>query len=354
MKSDSYFLGGSSPDGFVSSIDEIFSDTRNTVFILKGTPGSGKSSFMKSISQAFKESPQEIFHCSSDPDSYDGVYIKDRQVFIMDGTAPHCKDPVYPKAVQSVIDLGSFLDSARLREQKSEIIRVTDKCSACHGRCRLCLTAASSVLADVYNAAIAALDRKHLAAFMLRTAKRLIPKKESGGQRGVLITRQLSAITPDGYKTYIPQCQNICLLCDDTFAVSSAVLDYLAENAAAKGYDVIVSRCLVTPERRTEHIIIPELDMAFLTSSCVGRLEKEKDWRIINTKRFIPPTDDDIKRRLKLGRKAVSVIMDEAAGELANAKRIHDRLEEFYTENADFDSVTRAAYRLISEIKSLG
>ena len=134
-----YFLGSSSPCGFVTPIKELLGDTDNTVYLLKGTAGCGKSTLMKKISAAFSDEPQEIYHCSSDPDSLDAVYLKNRKAIIMDGTAPHCFDPVYPKAVESIIDLGAYLDTAKLRQNKKDIITVTDECAGFHKRCRLCL-----------------------------------------------------------------------------------------------------------------------------------------------------------------------------------------------------------------------
>ena len=45
--------------------------------------------------------------------------------------------------------------------------------------------------------------------------------------------------------------------------------------------------------------------------------------------------------------------MTEAAGTLKAAKEIHDRIEDYYISAADFDSLNRLTYKLISEIKSL-
>lgn len=95
----------------------------------------------------------------------------------MDGTAPHCFDPVYPKAVESIIDLGAYLDAAKLRQNKKDIITVTDECAGFHKRCRLCLAAISSVISDMLSAAAESLDIEKLNAFTGRTSKRLIPRK---------------------------------------------------------------------------------------------------------------------------------------------------------------------------------
>ncbi len=347
-----YFLGSSSPNGFATTFGALLDDTDNTVYILKGTAGSGKSTLMKKISGAFEDSPQEIFHCSSDPHSLDAVYIKDKKAIIMDGTAPHCFDPEYPKAVQSIIDLGSFLDGGKLRREKDDIIALTDECGAFHRRCRLCLSAISSVISDIMSAASESIDLEKLSAFTLRTAKRLIPKKTDRQNKGMITCRQLSAITMDGYKTYIPESADIYLLSDSICSGSDIFLRDICDIAVKKGYNVIISRCPLCTEHFYEHMIIPELNIAFITSSFYNGIMLEGTKKVINFKRFYSPVQS-AKQRIHFGKKAAAELLSEAASAMKSAKAVHDRLEEHYIAAADFDSLNRLSYKLISEIKSL-
>ncbi|MDE6591743.1 MAG: ATPase [Oscillospiraceae bacterium] len=357
MKPEYYFLGSSTPTAFVTPIDDLLSDSGNTVFILKGTAGSGKSTLMKRISSAFEDSPRELYLCSADPFSLDAVYLKDRKVLIMDGTSPHARDPEYPKAVQSIIDLGAYLEAAPLRSKKEEIIGITDDYSAFHKRCKLCLTAAASVISDIMNAAEGAADINKLKAFSLRTAKRLIPRPENGRPRGKITRKQLSAVTMEGYKTLAPEVPNIYILNDELMFAAAYFIEKTAEAAAAKGYDVIVSRCLIANGQHPEHLIIPELGLAFLTSSCLGKVTADSPKNPVNMKRFykkgIFRDDPRLSHRMRFGKKAVSIVLKEAAAELTAAKKLHDKLEEYYIAAADFDGLNRLSYKIISEIKSL-
>lgn len=347
-----YFLGSSAPGGFVTPAGALLADTDNTVYILKGTAGSGKSTLMKKISSAFEDSPQEIFHCSSDPDSLDAVFIKDKKAVIIDGTAPHCFDPEYPKAVQSIIDLGAFLDGGKLRREKDEIIALTDECASFHKRCRMCLSAVSSVISDIMSASSETLDLEKLSAFTLRTSKRLIPKKSDNQTKGRIIGRQLSAITMDGYKTYIPENGDIYLLSDSSGAGSDIFLRDICDIAVKKGFDVILSRCPLSPDRFYEHLIIPELNIVFLTSSFINGIQISGTKKVINFKRFYNPAQT-AKQRIRFGQKAASELLSEASSAMKSAKAVHDKLEEHYISAADFDSLNRLSYKLISEIKSL-
>lgn len=88
----SFFLGANSRNGFYSLYDELIDPkTAESVYIIKGGPGSGKSSFMRRIKKILSEQgiSCESILCSSDPDSLDGVVFHDLKVAFVDGTAPH-------------------------------------------------------------------------------------------------------------------------------------------------------------------------------------------------------------------------------------------------------------------------
>ena len=62
-----------------------------TIYILKGGPGCGKSSLMRRVAQAMEEkgASVEYIACSGDPDSLDAVVFPALNTAIVDGTAPH-------------------------------------------------------------------------------------------------------------------------------------------------------------------------------------------------------------------------------------------------------------------------
>lgn len=73
-----FFLGGNTPEGFVSLFDEITGLYKDYVsYVIKGGPGTGKSTMMKkcaSEARAFEPYLERI-HCSSDPNSLDAVNL---------------------------------------------------------------------------------------------------------------------------------------------------------------------------------------------------------------------------------------------------------------------------------------
>ena len=87
-----FFLGSNSPEGFRGFFEELVDiKSGHHGYIIKGTSGNGKSGIMRKVMDKIGESESrcELIHCSSDPDSLDGVIFSDTKTFLVDGTAPH-------------------------------------------------------------------------------------------------------------------------------------------------------------------------------------------------------------------------------------------------------------------------
>ena len=122
-----YFAAANGYSGFRSLFGEIFDPERfGRTFIIKGGPGTGKSTIMKKLvnhSLIVGYEVEEIY-CSSDPHSLDGVIIRknEHSIAVLDGTAPHERDCIYPGACDEIINLGNSFNIAALTEKKEEII----------------------------------------------------------------------------------------------------------------------------------------------------------------------------------------------------------------------------------------
>ncbi len=352
MENHYYFLGGTSPTGFKTRFGDTIFDTDYRTYIIKGGPGTGKSSLMKKLVSRFPDTEKEIYYCSSDPDSLDAVVFTESKVAFVDGTAPHTFDPEYPGAVQQLVDLGSCWDTALLRKNKSKIISATTDYLHHHGMCRRYVTALSAVAEDTAQVGKLALNTEKLEGFIERLAKKILPKKQEH-EEGVIIYRQLSALTPKGYVTNIPKNYTIYMLNDNLFEGSEVFLRSFSEIAAEKGYNVCVSLITILSGSKFEHIFIPELKVAFLTASPINGLSVHEK-QPVNFKRFY---DKSIvrqrKMRLKFNESAIKDLRDEAAAALANAKSEHDKLEAYYISAMDFNKVSSIAEQLEDELKSI-
>lgn len=349
-KDAEFFLGGVSPTGFRTPFGDIVSDTDFFTYIIKGGPGTGKSSLMKKLAEAFPDEEKEIYHCSSDAASLDAVVFSRLKVIFMDGTAPHTFDPVYPGATAKIINLGEYWDSGKLFSAKDKIIAVTDENAQYHSRCRRFVTAVSSLNSDSFSIAMSSLNLEKLDGFASRLSKKLFPKKDPAA-KGHISYKQISALTQDGYSTLIPDGYDIYLLKDPYCAGSDYFLRNISDKLTDKGYDIIVSEFYMLQNSSFEHILIPKLNLAFITASDFNGLSDICGTPVNFGRFYVKSSIVSRKQRLSFNKRASAELKNEACSALKKAKEIHDEIESYYIDAVDFDEINRLSYKLISMLK---
>ena len=86
-----YFLGANSPSGFYSLYHALLpAEQARSIYILKGGPGCGKSTLMRRVAALAEEAGETVEYilCSGDPDSLDAIVLPQKQIALVDGTAP--------------------------------------------------------------------------------------------------------------------------------------------------------------------------------------------------------------------------------------------------------------------------
>lgn len=349
MSNKTYFLGCPTPDGFETHLGDDVKSGDFFTYIIKGGPGTGKSTLMKRIAAALSDiDPAELYYCSSDPDSLDAVIFRKLGVIFVDGTAPHVFEPTYPGARERLLDLGRFWDCEKLRENAADVIRCSDENSKLHLRVKRCLGAICNLNADTISAAESALLKDKLAAYAKRLSLRLMPK--TGRSAGKISLRQITSVTPKGVITQSAAFDG-CVkyaIADPYSAVADALLKSLSVYAASAGYDVIASKNVFCLGCVYEHIVIPELGLAFVSESA----SEAADGRI-NALRFY---DRDLirerRRRYLFNAGAKRELTASAIETLAQAKAVHDDLERCYIGAMDFGAVEKLTEELEKELRA--
>lgn len=338
MKQIKYFLAANSCDGFVSYFDTCYDPKDGwKTCIIKGGPGTGKSSFMKKIAKRAEEEGYSVHRCpcSSDPDSLDAVVIPKLKVSVLDGTAPHVIDPKYPGAVENILNFGDFWNKEKLVAKRNEIIKLTDKNKALHKTASAFLKSAGMLLKENRSINEKNINTEKTVCYAKSLCKKYL--KEKGNMKEEKI-RFLTAVSPKGIvnfeETVYDLCDKTVIINDDVGVVSSMIFDYLREKALENKLKIITVKNPFLPNV-TEHILIPELGVAFLRESKYFGFKT--DIRRIHAKRFMK--SEETSKKAKINHRTAKMLIEFAVDTLKNAKSVHDELEENFIGAMDYQKI---------------
>ena len=323
-----YFAAANSCNGFVSFFDDIYKNV-DKLYIIKGGPGTGKSKLMRDIANEAcnKDYNVEYFYCSSDPSSLDGIIITDLNLGVVDGTAPHTRDPKFPGICDEIINIGDFWKVAALNAKHDTIRELINKKDELYANVYRYLAAADEVAGDIRAITRNAVDYEKLSAAVKRIAKNI--KSGSGYKKEIRI---LEAISCDG-EVNLPTFYDIAdnkYVIQDNYSTAYILLRELLCIAEIKNQPVFVSYSPLNPKFETG-LYLPEIS----TSFTIG--VNDTNDKIINMERFI---DGDYiklhKNKIKFGRRCYTELMNGALKYLSEIKSLHAELETIYTSAMDF------------------
>ncbi len=337
-----FFVGANSGEGFRNLFPQMV-DLEDTYdfMILKGGPGVGKNTFMREIGRTMEQAGTavEYLWCSGDPDSLDGVVLPEIKCGVVDGTSPHVMEPRYPAAVDRYVDLGRFYDLAAAKSAAQEVKTHTHAYKAAYVRAYRDLKAARQVELDAAASVKRGFDAGKLDRRITGIVSREIRRR--GGKRGVSALRFLGGVT---HKGNVWRFDSVDALCPkvyefaDSWELAGDALARLRREAEENGWDTVV--CL-SPEDlgRVEHLLIPSLGLAFVTSR-PGMDYGKKPYRRL---RLDAMTEVEGRSRLRFQARMASLLRGEAVEALKEAKANHDKLEAVYNPYVDFDGVRELA-----------
>lgn len=326
MPSIHYFAGGNTARGFYSCFSHILpAAQQKRMYYIKGGPGVGKSTLMKHVAKEAEAKGHEVayFHCSSDPDSLDGISLPRLGVAMMDGTAPHVYDPVIPGARDTLISLGDYLDESALSPHAGEIGKIQKEISSRFARCYRYLAAAE----QVYGAAPAAVESPAKADAFLTDWVKSLPLR---GGRGRIRTLFGSAFTPKGRLdiTDLDLFERRITLECPFGSHATGLMHRAAQEAVSRGLDVVQLLDPLSPDR-IAHVLIPDHGIAL----CTGLQPEGGDW--LEAGVIFDAAGHDAREQ-SFDLNACELLCQRAVEQLVCAKSLHDELESFYVRCMDF------------------
>lgn len=344
---EKYFAAANTEAGFFSLYDEVFSPERfRRIYILKGGPGTGKSTLMRDIGWNAEKLGYDVEYiaCSSDTHSLDGILIPSLSVAVLDGTAPHMTDPVYPGVSERLINLEEAFDYKSLEKKRKDIMTLIHNKKEAYRTAYRFLGAAGSLERERDSMVSSMFLREKAES----AVKRLMDSFRDT-QKGEQKQRYISAVSCSGIQTL------------DTLR-NRAKKIYAVTGKYGSGYsfmnilfDAVYAQKLAstvcpTPLIRThkEAIFLEGEDVLFILSE---EKEAKNADKIINTMRFVRKEAlSERKRLLRFSEKCETSVLDGALIALSEAGEFHRKVEKIYSSCVDFVKIDAIKSKMMSEI----
>ena len=338
-----YFAGMNTAQGFLSWFNEIFGGCKK-IYVIKGGPGTGKSRLMNDIAdQAGKLGFEtEKFLCSSDPCSLDGLIVKDLDIAVVDGTAPHVYEPSAVGLKEKIVDVSAFLDPEKLGIHSDEINALLSAKSRKYKNIYSYLKVLG-IYDNEINSVCKNAFLEDKAGKNITKLLRLLKKSETYEKR--ILPR--SAVGFDGeivLGTYAAMAEKRYALAD-ICGLSGDFLQKLLKITDDKKISVYVSYSPFSPSK-PDALFYPESKIAFYTGS-----ESDSEETVINMRRFV---DDKKLRPYKPHLRALQRLRNGAQQQMEidfkAIKRLHMCLEEIYTGAMNFEDKEKFTEDILMEI----
>ena len=334
---DRYYLGSNTYKGFYGLYEEAIAPL-DRVFLLKGGPGTGKSSLMKKV---MKEGLNrgysvECWHCSGDPNSLDGVLLKDLGVAVIDATAPHAVEPKIPVAKEVIINLLDCVRRDKIKNYRTHLEELVNDKKECFVRAYEHLKCGFGYFTQINRLLTDNVDMGEIDLVAREYALKIAG--ENGGDGKVkkksAVRRFFRAITPDGVVRF-----------DDAMKDKKVI--------AVRGEDVLIDRFVTTlvDSVGADVIFLNPYDADFVEGCVVGdeAVVRECD----SPDCTVDLTDFEKKADLYVLSRARTKLdqeIEEGVGNISKARSVHMGIERFYVGAMDFDLADKLTDRVLKDI----
>lgn len=346
-----FFAGGNTPQGFFSYYDHIMPVRKaQKIICIKGGPGTGKSTLMKKAAHQYEKNYDvELMHCSSDPDSLDGVVVPRLGLAIIDGTAPHVVDPKNPGGIDSIFNAGDFWCEEAISAHRDDIVALNEKIANGYKTAYYYLNIAGKAMDH-----IEALKRENHSdtaiASVYEKLKSRIPELREPVIARMAPTRKLflKAITPKGIIDYSSilrrEASRVYTIKAYHHAGGSALLHKIDEALRVRGIETVQFYSPFCPQCKMEHLYVESMDALF--SVCEDIALRSAD--VWDLDEFIQEeTIHELQKDIDFDKQLANSLLEKVVEQFEKNKKWHDELEMCYIPYIDFEKLTNAFMKLL-------
>lgn len=351
------FAAGNTGVGFHSFFEYIAGPEIESVYVLKGGPGTGKSTLMKRVAQAAAKRGYfiEMHHCASDVDSLDALVIPGLGAAFIDGMRPHIYDPPYPGALGQILNLGEFWHSSGIRAHKQAIVAAGDEGSRLFQSAFRYLKAAKEIHGNWADK----IQRVQDKSCFNRQKKSLLKtvdfnNQTAGDDPGRLRHLFAAAIGPVGPISYLDSLTGpkteVILLKGPPGSGKSELLKDWAKTALELGWDVEAYHNPIDP-RKMQHVLCPGLDIFIAAQTELFPYEAVDPCEIIDLNQSLDQKRlKQYRTELELDRQTFLQLVSTAVQMIYQARETHLEVEHFYVKHMDFTALDAMCTELICDI----
>ncbi len=342
------FTGGNTSQGFYSLHDNIIGENRNMLYIIKGTPGGGKSTLMEEIGKRLlkKGFDVEYHHCPSDPYSIDALVVDKLKIGIVDGTPPHSMDPIYPALKDKIIDLGRFIDKDKLKYAEKDILNARHKNKYAYKSAFSYLKAAGVVFELIEETNRRYSNAKKINKKAAELVDEVFSLETTNKDFEGFAERHLfyNAYTPEGFIDYtdtvLEHIKNVYYIQGEIGSDKDLILKKIFEIAKLKNYKVEIAR---------NSLIADKFESVFIkdTDTIVTLNENGKDFAklILDLNKYI-----DADKFNKNDYHVFDLLVSKGIESLKSAKDNHFILERSYKAANDYSQMDKIKDSIYREI----
>jgi len=335
-----FFLSTYTPDGW-NSLGPLLRQERcwqEACLLLSGPGCDGGGLLRRTAGEAAQSLAAEILLSPTAPYLPEAVILPERHTLAAIASPFGGTVPPIPGPSEYYVNLTSCYDRAGLREILPQVELCQAEEAQCAQRAARCLRAMEQLSQDMratlLTSAVLSRMEKRAAGILARECRAL-------HQPAAPLYRYLSAYTAQGhvalFETVNVLCQRVYEIVDD-YGLSHYLLNCLAAGAVSAGHEVIV--CLSPLEAdRIEHLLIPGLSLAFLSSTPALPWPGKANRRI----HLETMLESDLLRhhrgRLRFIRKVIASLQEECDSALTQAAELHQAIDELFTAYVDQDAL---------------